>query len=150
MGLDQSHRSSPEGRTRCLPDCEFRVAAPHSPYGKLSERIGSPQPSSCRITSPMSTGGFTGRREGRELQKFRVLVSNEQKPPHAEYAWTENISSNGARVLTDRPWEAGSVVLLNSSVGQLLTRARVVYCQSLPSAFAVGLEFYVRTIAWFQ
>ena len=89
------------------------------------------------------------RRANRELQTFRVLLSNGQNPARAEFAWTENISSDGARVLTDQPWEAGSVILLNSSVGQLLTQARVVYCQSLPlNRFAVGLEFYVRTTAW--
>ena len=89
------------------------------------------------------------RRANRELQMFRLLLSNEQNPTRVEFACTENISSNGARVLTDRPWEAGSVILLNSSVGQLLTRARIVYCQSLPlNKFAVGLEFYVRTTAW--
>ena len=89
------------------------------------------------------------RREKRELQKFRVLVTSAQIPPQAEYAWTENLSSGGARIQTDRPWEAGSVVSLNSSVGQLLTRARVTYCQSLPSdTFAVGLEFFVQTNAW--
>ena len=90
-----------------------------------------------------------GRRANRELQMFRVLLSNGQSPARAEFAWTENISTDGARVLTDRPWEAGGVILLNSSVGQLLTHARIVYCQSLPlNKFAVGLEFYVRTKAW--
>lgn len=89
------------------------------------------------------------RRANRELLMFRVLLSNGQNPARAEFAWTENISSNGARVLTERPWKAGSVILLNSSVGQLLTQARIVYCQSLPlNKFAVGLEFYIRANAW--
>src|SRR5215469_11601544 len=76
-------------------------------------------------SKPMSAGDFTGRREKRELQKLRVLISDGQGPRQVEYAWTENLSLNGARIRTDRPWEAGSTVTLNSSVGQLLTRARV-------------------------
>src|SRR5215470_6145267 len=97
----------------------------------------------------MSGGEFTGRREKRELQKFRVLISNGQRPPLAEYAWTENVSSLGARIGTDRPWEPGSVLRLDSSVGQFLTQARVVYCQPLPSnTFAIGLEFHVRVDGW--
>ena len=98
----------------------------------------------------MSVGEYVGRRDTRELQKFRVLISSSQKPLCAEYGCTENVSLHGARIQTDRPWEAGSVVVLSSSVGQFLTKARVAYCQSLSSdAFAVGVEFYVPTVAWF-
>jgi len=98
----------------------------------------------------MSAGEFIGRREKRELQKFRVLISNGQNPLCAQYAWTENVSLHGARIQTDRPWGAGSVVVLSSSVGQFLTQARVVYCQPFPSdTFALGVEFYVPTVAWY-
>jgi len=97
----------------------------------------------------MSAPEFTGRREARELQKFRVLISNGQGPPHVEYAWTENVSSMGARIRTERPWEPGTVIRLDSSAGQFLTQARVVYCQSiLSSTFAIGLEFHVRADGW--
>jgi hypothetical protein len=90
-----------------------------------------------------------GRREKRRPQRFVVLLSNGTKPVVAECASTENISANGARVRTVRPWKQDSRVLVKSSLGELRARARVVYCQTLPdSTFAVGLEFLARTDAW--
>ena len=57
-----------------------------------------------------------------------------------ESASLENISSNGLRVWTERPWKPNTPVLFKSSQGDWL-RARVIYCQSLDAkSFAVGLE----------
>ena len=107
----------------------------------LQVQIGNSNPAPFS-SKPMSAGELTGRREKRELQKFRVLVSNGHGPPQVGYAWTENVTSQGARILTDWHWEPGSVIRLDSSTGEFLTHARVVYCQALPSnAFAIGLEF---------
>ena len=91
----------------------------------------------------------SGRREKRSLQRFVVLLSNGTQPVVAECASTENVSDNGARVRTVRPWKQDTRVLVKSSLGELRARARVVYCQILPdSTFAVGLEFLARTDAW--
>ena len=90
-----------------------------------------------------------GRREKRNPIKFVVLLSNGTKPVVANYASTENVSDNGARILTTRPWKQDTRVLVKSSLGELLARARVVYCRALPDGtFAVGLEFLARTDAW--
>ena len=90
-----------------------------------------------------------GRKEKRSPQKFRVLLSNRDKPMLMVSASTENISDNGARVRTVRPWKQHTRVLVKSSLGVLLGQGRVVYCQALPDiAFAVGLEFLARTDAW--
>ena len=90
-----------------------------------------------------------GRKEKRSPKKFVVLLSNGTKPVVAECVSTENVSDNGARVRTTRPWKQDARLLVKSSLGQLLARARVVYCQALPdSTFAVGLEFLARTDAW--
>ena len=90
-----------------------------------------------------------GRREKRSPKKFVVLLSNGTKPVVAECASTENVSNNGARVRTVRPWKQDTRVLVKSSLGELRARARVVYCQTLSdSTFAVGLEFLARTDAW--
>ena len=90
-----------------------------------------------------------GRREKRSPQKFRVLLSNRDKPVLMAFASTENVSANGTRVQTHRPWKPNTRVLVKSSLGVLLGQARVVYCQALPGiAFAVGLEFLARTDAW--
>lgn len=57
---------------------------------------------------------------------------------------TQNITTLGARLLTERHWKPDSRVLLDCAGGDLW--ARVVYCQRLrPKAYAVGLEFFGRT-----
>lgn len=87
-----------------------------------------------------------GRKEKRTPRTLRVLLSSGTQPVVAEYASTENVSSTGARVRTDRPWKRDASVLIKSTLGEPWGRARVVYCQALKShAFAVGLEFLART-----
>jgi|SRR5215469_9941245 len=91
----------------------------------------------------------TGRREKRSLQRFVVLLSNGTQPVVAECASTENVSANGARVLTVGRWEPDTHVLVRSPVGALRSQARVVYCETLRDAtFAVGVEFLGHTDAW--
>lgn len=90
-----------------------------------------------------------GRKEKRTPRTLRVLLSSGTQPVVAEYASTENISSYGLRVRTDRPWKPDARVLIKSTVGEPWARARVVYCQTLKShVFAVGLEFLTRTGDW--
>src|SRR5262249_34455273 len=90
-----------------------------------------------------------GRRERRSPKKFVVLLSNGTKPVVAECASTENVSDNGVRVRTVRPWKQDTRVLVKSPLGELRAEARVVYCQALPdTTFAVGLEFLAHTNAW--
>jgi PilZ domain len=67
----------------------------------------------------------------------------------AEYASTENVSSYGVRVRTDRPWKLNTRVLLKTSQTETWAPARVVYCRTLEAkVFAVGLEFLVPTHEW--
>ena len=91
------------------------------------------------------------RREERSAQRFHVLLSNEEKSLMEVYSATENVSSSGARVRTNRAWNPGTSVLFKSWKGELWGRARIVYCQTLPlppNDFAVGLRFFIRTGAW--
>ena len=61
----------------------------------------------------------------------------------AERASTENVSSRGVRVRTERLWKRDTRVFVKSSRGDLWARARVVYCRTLRSTtHALGLEFY--------
>lgn len=90
-----------------------------------------------------------GRKEKRISQRLQVVLSSVAQPLHAELGSTEDITSCGTRVQTERPWEPGSIVLLKSPKGELLARARVVYCKLLPNkAFGLGLEFLARTNVW--
>jgi hypothetical protein len=90
-----------------------------------------------------------GRKEKRNQQRLQVLLSSLAQPLRAEPASAEDANSFGMRVQTLRPWELGTIVLLKSPQDELLARARVVYCTSLPSkTFRLGLEFLSRTDAW--
>jgi len=85
----------------------------------------------------------------RSPQRLRVLLTNGEEPFVAAFASTENVSTNGARIVTARPWKPGSRVLIKSSLGELWAHTKVVYCQKVPpDAFAVGLQVLVRTGAW--
>src|SRR6266567_545161 len=89
---------------------------------------------------------MNGRRELRSPQRFRVLLSNGEHPLVTKNASTENVSTNGARLQSDWPWQPGTRVLVQSSLGEFWGRARIVYCHTLPSnTFALGLQFFVRS-----
>ncbi len=61
----------------------------------------------------------------------------------AERASTENVSSWGVRVRTERLWKPDTRVFVKCSKGDFWARARVVYCRTLQSTtHALGLEFY--------
>jgi hypothetical protein len=83
----------------------------------------------------------TGRREKRTARVVPVELSRLDNPLHKERAFTENLSAHGARVVTEREWHAGTIVLIVSSKAALDSRARIVYCQPLGiNRFAVGVE----------
>ena len=89
-----------------------------------------------------------GRREKRNSARLQVLVSNLAQPWLTEQVSTENITSYGMRVQTERPWEPGTIVLIKSFQDELRARARVVYCKALQRrTFGLGLEFLARTNA---
>ena len=85
------------------------------------------------------------------MNRLPVLLSSVAQPLHVEQASTENITSYGMRVQTERSWELGSILLLKSPKGEVLARARVVYCKPLKDkTFGLGLEFLARMNAWVQ
>lgn len=85
-----------------------------------------------------------GRKRARTSERLLVQVFSSEEPFVREMCPTQNISSLGARLLTERPWTPDSRVLLDCRGGNLW--ARVVYCRALrPKTFAVGLEFFART-----
>ena len=97
------------------------------------------------------TGGTNGgiRREARTILAQPVELTNLARSWSAETTSTHNISSQGARVTTQRVWEPGSLVLLKSLRGDFWARARVVYWRSfLSSRASIGLEFIVRGGHW--
>jgi hypothetical protein len=64
-------------------------------------------------------------------------------------AITENVSPQGARVITDSICAPGKFVRLDAPAEYLQLPARVVYCQRLEERkFAVGLQLDVRVEMW--
>jgi len=83
----------------------------------------------------------TGRREKRTARVVPVELSRLDKSLLKERAFTENLSAHGARIVTERKWQPGTIVLIVSSKEALNSRAQIVYCQPLGvGRFAVGVE----------
>ena len=84
-----------------------------------------------------------GRREKRSPRKFEVLLAGGGQPILTEATSTENVSSWGVRVRTERLWKPDTHVFVRPSAGDSWARARVAYCRILQGTIrAVGLEFY--------
>jgi hypothetical protein len=78
-----------------------------------------------------------------------VQLYSLDEPSITEPVRTQNISSRGARVMTQRIWEPGSRLLIKSLRGDFWARARVVYWRSFSNTrFAMGLEFIARAGKW--
>lgn len=70
-------------------------------------------------------------------------------PSDAERTTTENVCSQGVRVLTHRGKEMNERLVIRSLAGDLRTLARVVYCQRLPGGlYGVGLQFLGVAVNW--
>src|SRR5258706_8797950 len=95
---------------------------------------------------PIEARMWEGRRRTRNLERFLVQIFSEEKPLVSEACPTQNLSSLGARLITERAWPPNSCVVVESPSGDLWARARVVYCQPVSCrTFGVGLEFFVLT-----
>jgi len=89
---------------------------------------------------------YENRREKRNPEKLQVLLSSVADPLSVESALTENASSRGLRVRTERPWERESLVIVLRCESELWARARVAYCQAMSDdTFAIGLELLAQT-----
>lgn len=91
-----------------------------------------------------------GNREGeRNPVTEPVLLTSVDESWVTENTSTQNISSRGARVATERVWQPGSLLLLKSLRSDFRARARVVYWRSFSSSrFAIGLEFLTQAGHW--
>ena len=91
----------------------------------------------------------SGRLEKRIRLAVPVEILSPQNPAAAERATTENVSSLGIRVLTQRARDLNERLMISSLVGDLRTLARVVYCQRVAeNRFAVGLELSRKVELW--
>lgn len=89
-----------------------------------------------------------GRKEKRNRKTFLAVLSSTMQPSTLTLASTENVSSRGMRVQTDRPWKPETRLLVETSQGERSARARVVYSETLSNTtFAVGLEFLYHRLS---
>ena len=92
-----------------------------------------------------------GRLEKRISLAVPVYLVSLKEPRAAEQVLTENVSSRGARVVTNRRWQAGEQQRITPLSGEFQLQARVVYCRPLSNrAFCVGLEFHKCSVAWWD
>jgi len=72
----------------------------------------------------------------------RLAQVQEQPINGSEMTYTDNISVNGARVVSTRSWQAGEIVQLTSLKDETTIRGKVVYCQRLvDDRYCIGLNF---------
>jgi hypothetical protein len=85
-----------------------------------------------------------GRRVKRSLKDSQVFLAIGAQPLLPELASAENASPYGARLLTERPCEPDTPVVIKFPQSEWV-QARVVYCQRVPGkSFAIGIEFLRR------
>lgn len=89
------------------------------------------------------------RKEKRIVQIVAVRVAGSRILAMAELAFTENVSSHGARIVTHKVLPVNQELEISSIAGNLKGHARVIYCQPLPNkSYAIGLELYNPSGKW--
>jgi PilZ domain len=81
------------------------------------------------------------RSERRILQILAAEISNSDESVPKETTVTENVSLHGARVITVRPWQTGTRLMVAFLWDGVRSEGRVTYCQRKKSGgFAIGVE----------
>ncbi len=93
--------------------------------------------------------GKEGRLARRIPLRFRVLLVGLEATRKWETVCTENVSPEGMRVLTDRPWRRQEELLM--SVGPVGPRrhGRIIYCKPRADGkYEVGIKWKDSPINW--
>ena len=88
------------------------------------------------------------RLEKRILMTVAVHISGHERAPGMEMAFTENVSSRGARVSSIRRWRPNETLEIESLPRDFRAVARVTYCQPQSEGFVIGLEFLEPSGRW--
>ena len=81
------------------------------------------------------------RMEKRIPARIPLKLSSLGEPVIHEIAFTENVSSRGARVATQSGWRPEDNVLVKLLRGGMRTHARIAYLETSSGVFAIGLQF---------
>jgi len=92
---------------------------------------------------------MNGRMEKRFPTLVPVYFASLEEPLARERTLTENVSSHGARVISQRSWRSGEGSLISPLTGEFPQVGRVIYCTpKAEDRFCVGVEFQDRTVKW--
>jgi hypothetical protein len=93
------------------------------------------------MAAPVSTSRSDGRSARRIPQILAAELTCPNEPVPKETTFTENVSTQGARVTTVRRWRPGTRVLLTFLRDRVRSEGRVAYCQRKESGdFVIGVE----------
>ena len=107
------------------------------------------QPASTLVGTEPAGRARTARTDKRIARAMVAELSRPGSLQPAEETITDNVSPRGARVVSKQRWQPEERVLLKSLRSNLVSQARVVYCERLTgSAFAVGLDLLLATGEW--
>lgn len=91
----------------------------------------------------------TGRSESRIAKAVTLDICLYDDQKSEERTLTENVSSHGARVLTQHAMRPGQEVVVVLPQEGIRSEAHIVYCERLaPNKFAIGLELSLRVGPW--
>ena len=66
-----------------------------------------------------------------------------------ELTCTDNISVNGARVISNHPWETGEMAQLTPLKEEATVRGKVVYCKKFgDDRYFIGLNIQGLSVRW--
>jgi len=89
------------------------------------------------------------RSEERLALKVRVDLCSLNIRQRVQEGITENVSTHGARVISNKPCKPNERLNIRSVPGDFRARARVVYCEPAgPYSFAIGLQLLAAAGNW--
>jgi hypothetical protein len=88
------------------------------------------------------------RLEKRIPMTVPVHISEPEGAQEMEMVFTENVSSRGARVSSNRRWKPNERLEIESLRGNFRALARVAYCRPQTVGFVIGLEFLEPSGRW--
>jgi hypothetical protein len=108
-----------------------------------------PRPPAIAVLEDPNQMRLDGRNEKRVTMAIPVCLVTAGTLLFADQAMTVNVSSHGARIITRRRWLLEEQPRLASSSGELVTQAKVVYCEPLTNGhFCIGLQFHSAIVDW--
>ena len=117
--------------------------------GPLNPPQRHPTPRLGKQRVAMAMDSEARRLQNRSPVHVTVDLSGLDVHTVAQRGVTENVSARGARVVTSKPWHPNDHITVRSLLGNLRSRARVVYCEQLGNdSFAIGLELFVSVGEW--